>query len=141
MTDRIKSVIELAKFKCSDIVYWVNFRPLVEPCTKITKENEWMMSHHPKVIHERGVSKAWPRGRQLPKLHEVDFQAVVMLLTSVLMVQQFKIIDVARSTNTGEFFYLNDEEEFMPESYLFETEAAANKELARIKKLINKWSE
>jgi len=44
-----------------------------------------------------------------------------------------------RCQHTGEFIHKNTDNEWMPESCLFDTESLAQKELSRIKRLITKW--
>lgn len=100
-----------------------------------------MAEVHPKVLFERGLaSKSWKYRVHLPRLCALDFQYVTELLTSEPIVERFVIQEVARSQNTGEFYYMNVDQDWMPESALFETVPAAKREKDRIKKLFQLWA-
>jgi hypothetical protein len=138
----IKSVLELSRYKVGESVWWVTLRPVGATNVMVPSGDEWMLEHHPKVLYDRGIAKnVWNSRAHLPKLNHVDFQAMVMFLTSKLEVEQFKIYDIARSEDTGEFFYITSEEEWMPESYLFDSSTAAKKERNRILRMIKKWAD
>ena len=142
MAQRIKSVIELSKYKTGEITYWVTLRPVGIDQIVIPPGEEWLIEQHPKTLYERGYAKkAWKSRKKLPKLHHIDFQAIVCLITSKLVVEPFKIHDVVRSNGTGEFFYSNEEDEWMPESYLFDSTQAARKERERILNMCKDWAE
>jgi len=139
---RIKSVIELSKYKMGDTAYWVTIRPVGIDHIMIPDGEEWIIDHHPKTLYERGYTKkAWKSRKKLPKLHQVDFEAIVNILTSELVVEPFEINTVARSGDTGEFYYSNDENAWMPESCLLDSTQAARKERERILKMCKNWSE
>jgi hypothetical protein len=55
------------------------------------------------------------------------------------MIEEFMINEIIRSKDTGEFFYANVDNEWMPESYLFDSKAAARRERSRIMKLMSIW--
>ena len=137
----IKSVLELSKYKISESAWWVTLKPVGATNVLVPFGDEWMLEHHPKVLYERGVAKdVWNSRSCLPKLGHMDFQAMIILLTSKFEVEQFEIHDIARSEDTGEFFYVNKKEEWMPESYLFDSATAARKERSRILRMIKKWA-
>lgn len=136
----IKSVIELARYPVGSVAYWVTLRSKQNE-VKIPPGEEWTLDYHPKVLHERGYNKIWNKRISLPKLHHADFHAITNLLTSNFEVESFKIHDIIRSNDTGEFFYCNETDEWLPEKYLLDTIIAARKERDRIKKLIRKWAE
>ena len=139
---RIKSVIELSKYKMGDTAYWVTMRPIGIDHIMIPEGEEWIVDHHPKTLYERGYAKkAWKSRKKLPKLHHVDFEVMVNILTSKLMVESFEINNIARSSDTGEFYYSNGEDEWMPEAYLLDSTQAARKEQERILKMFKNWSE
>ena len=138
---KIASVLELAKYKVGDILYWVIFRPVGAAGITIPPGEEWMMHAHPKVIHDRGLAKKiWKNRALLPKLCSVDFQYVVEVLTTEPVVESFEISRICRSFDTGEYYYANEEGEWMPEKYLFTAVSAAKREKKRIKDLFKKWA-
>jgi len=142
MAQRIKSVIELSKYKAGDIAYWVTLRPVGLDQIIIPEGEEWLVEHHPKTLYERGYAKkAWQSRKKLPKLHHIDFQAIVSIITSKLVIEPFEIHDIVRSGDTGEFFYSNEEDEWMPESYLLDSTQAARRERERILKMCKNWAE
>ncbi len=137
---KITSVTELAKFRVGDTAWWVILRPLQTGLLRdLPEQDDWMKEHHPKALYEWGPGKfVWGKAL-LPKLQHVDFGNIVTLLTSRILVDQFPICDIIRSRNTGEFFYSNDDDEWMPEPYLLTTKIAADRERARILRLFQKW--
>jgi len=140
MRKRIESVFELAKYKIGDKAYWIILRPLenIEP---LSEDDQWMDEHHPKATFTRGpAKKAWPHRAMLPKLHHSDFEIIVHLLRSELVIEEFEVNSIVRSKDTGEFFYVNEHDEWMPESYLFPNDSAAKREQNRINKLIRQWA-
>lgn len=142
MSKRIKSVIELAHYSVGDTAYWVIIRPL-KAMPELTADNKWMEDHHPKALYSRRgpARKVWPYHAKLPKLSQIDFEEVVNLLRSELVVEPFQVCDIIRSRDTGEFFYQNSDDEWMPESHLFDTNTAARNEKKRIKRMIKRWAE
>lgn len=141
--NKIRSVLELARYKVGDVAWWVVLRP-IKPIQDLADEDQWMsQSHiHPKILYQVGPSShLWPRKTALPKLQHMDFSSVVGLLTSKLVVRQFPICDLLRSRDTGEFFYSNSDNEWMPEGYLMDTQIAADRERSRILKHIAKWAD
>lgn len=139
MPRKIQSVLELARYKVGDTAWWVILRPL-EPSPIIAEEDEWMEEHHPKILYTRGpYKKMWPYHAKLPRLHHIDFEYVVNLLRSRFEIETFDICEIIRSSDTGEFFYCNSEDEWMPESHLFDSSAAARRERSRIKRLLKRW--
>lgn len=137
---KIRNVTELAKYRVGDVAWWIIFRPL-QPnlLSELPQNDQWMKRHHPKALYEWGPGKAVWGKAILPKLQHIDFGNVVGLLTSRMVVEQFPVCDIIRSRDTGEFFYTNPDDEWMPESYLMDTKMAADKERARILRLFKKW--
>ena len=139
---KVESALQLGKYKAGDVVYWIISRPnCADP--RISDDDAWVLGEdvHPKVLYERKILKAWKSRSVLPKLHACDFQIIVDLLTCDLEVEKYMISEVARCPNTGEYLYANDtEEEWMPQSCLFPTQHTANKERARIKRMISRWA-
>jgi hypothetical protein len=136
---RCKSVLDLAKHRKDDELWWVVLRPKAEP--KAIDESEiWMRDCHPKVYFDRGYGeRAWPSHQKLPMLGGQDFTTIMSLLTHQLVIESFKIKEVARSGHTGEFLYLNQLDEWAPEDMLCKNRANSVKERDRILGMINKW--
>ncbi len=138
---KIRSVLELAHYHCGDTAWWVILRAS-DDIPALTAADRWMENHHPKALYQRGPNRiAWPSKILLPKLQHMDFAAIVSILTSQLLTEPFIICDVVRSRDTGEFFYANDNDEWMPESMLCDTKIAAAREKIRILRLFKKWIE
>jgi hypothetical protein len=138
---RVSSVIQLAKYPIGSVLYRVVFRPVGIAQVQIPPGEEWMAEVHPKILFERGLAnKSWKYRAQLPRLCALDFQYVTELLTSEPIVERFVIQDVDRSLNTGEFYYMNADQDWMPESTLFESALAAKREKIRIKHLFELWA-
>lgn len=143
MRSKIQSVLELAHYKVGDVAWWVVLRPNTA-VSELPKEDEWMAGHHPKVLYKRGPNKALWRASstaQLPRVHHFDFNLLTTLLTSRLVVEQFVVCDVTRSRDTGEFFYSNSDNEWMPEDSLMDSKQAAYREKLRILRMAKKWVE
>lgn len=139
MQRKIQSVLELARYKVGDVAWWVVLRYAKE-VPVISEEDGWMTEHHPKALYSRGPYKSlWNSNIRLPHVHQSDFLKLVGLMTSKLVTEQFIVCDLVRSRDTGEFFYSNADNEWMPESYLFDTNAAARREQARLLKMMKNW--
>lgn len=141
MERKIKSVTEIAFHRVGDTTWRVALKhnaelPVVPP------DDAWMSDHHPKVFFDRKIynRKIWPYQAPPPKMEAAEFYQLTGLLLHKLVTEQFVICDVTRSNNTGEFFYTNDDGDQMPESYLYDTKAAAEKEKRRILQLVKKWA-
>lgn len=142
---KIKSVLELSKYKKGDIAYFISYQSLID-VPEPPQEDQWMLFYHPKILFSRRgpARNRWPLQGKLPKLEPISFTCLVDLLSSELCVFPFTITDVSRSRNTGEYLYTgNDNMSIslnMPEEYLLETETAAQKEIKRIKKMVANWA-
>lgn len=136
---KITSVLELGRYSIGQTVYWVTIcQKQAEPI--VEDQDEWMFDTHPMHLYTIGPYKRiWPRNIKVPKLHEEDFRAIVSLLQTELIVGQFLIADISRCTLTGDYYYVNEHNTWMPQQNLFDTETAAYRERNRILKLINKW--
>ncbi len=138
--DKIKSVIELSPYKEGDILFWVAFRPLAVKFN-IKESDKWKRNVHPKIYYERKrAKKLWTVCDNVPKLHAEDFSILMTMLTSIPIVEEFIICDILRSNETGEYYYMNQDEEWMPQSNLFKTENEAEEEKTRILQLVSRWS-
>jgi hypothetical protein len=138
---KIRSVLELARYKVGDVAWWVILRP-AKPTPELADNDKWMEQPtvHPRVLYQWGpYRELWPSRTLLPKLQHLDFANIVGLLTSELRVEAFPVCDLLRSRDTGEFFYANDNGEWMPEIYLMDTRVAADREKTRILGLIGRW--
>lgn len=139
---RVTSVLELARYKVGDCTWWVTLRHK-EPVPTLSGEDEWMTKEdiHPKTLYEHGPYKSkWSLRAKLPRLQHMDFAGIVGLLMSELVVERFDVCDVVRSNDTGEFYYSNRDDEWMPESYLFDTDVAARRERTRVVKMVRRWA-
>jgi hypothetical protein len=140
---KIRSVLELARYRVGDVAWWVILRP-VRATPDIPDDLKWMQqpSIHPKALFYHGPYRdLWPSKAMLPKLQHMDFATVVNLLTSELKVEAFPICDLVHCRDTGEFFYSNEHDEWMPEPFLLDTKIAADREKTRILRLIKRWAD
>jgi len=143
-TTKISSVLELAKWQVGSEAYWIINQPTVSVTKKLNK-NLWARSInvHPKTIYERRFVTGWPKDVGLPKIHALEFNNIVDLVTSQLSVGVFKVDSIYRCPDTGEFIYstCNDGDfvESMPESCLFKTREEAQTELTRLFLMVKKW--
>lgn len=135
---KIRSVTELAKYRVGDVAWWIIMRPC-EDVEQLPENDEWMEKHHPKAYYSWGPGKALWNKAALPKLQHIDFKNMMSLLTSRVLIEQFPICDILRSRDTGEFFYSNDDDEWMPESMLMTNHIIATREKRRVFKLLQKW--
>lgn len=137
---KVQSVLELSRYKIGDIAWWVVLRH-----KKIIKDpviDEWMLNSHPKSLYERGPFRSmWQGNTQLPKLHSIDFALITNMVTQKFETEEFHVNSIRRSTDTGEYYYSNENKEWMPESYLFDSNVAANVEKARLTRMIKKWAD
>lgn len=141
MSNKIHNVNELSRYKVGEVSWWVVLRPMKMANASLDQRDQWMIDHHPKALFLRGPCKnVWKQSIRLPQLHHADFAIVTNILTSKVMVEEFMVNDVVRSKDTGEFFYANPDNEWMPESYLFDTKVAARRERTRIVKMIKQWA-
>ncbi len=137
MVRKIKSVTELAKYQVGDVAYCVAISQQIS-MPDLSKEDCWMIGHHPKTLYSR--YHIWPYHSKLPKVSHCDFEMIVDLLTSKLIVEPFQVKEIHRSPNTGEFIYLNEIDQYMPEENLFDSDIVAAEECARIYKMITRWA-
>lgn len=143
MQRKITSVIDLSRYKVGDYAWWVTLRYKedLEDLPNLPEHQKWMDSEsiHPKILYERGPYN-WPYHANLPKLPHFEFMATVGFLTHRYVVERFEICEVTRSSDTGEFYYSNQDNDWMPESYLMDTDTAAHHECNRVIKMIQRWA-
>lgn len=137
---KIRSVLELARYCVGDVAWWVILRQ-IKATPEIREEDQWILKSHPKTLYTGPWKELWTRRAALPRLQHMDFTAMMSILTSEFKVEQFPICDVLRSKDTGEFYYSNDNDEWIPESSLVDTKSAADKERQRILKMLKSWIE
>jgi hypothetical protein len=138
---KIHSVLELARYQVGDVAWWVILRP-IKAVPSLPEEDAWMAKHHPKALYTRGPCKElWLSRAILPKLQHMDFASIVGILTSKFKAEPFPVCDIIRSRETGEFFYCNENDEWMPESYLLQSKILADREISRVLRLLQKWIE
>lgn len=139
---KVKSVLELSKYKVDQTVYWVVLRPVDQPRRSPLLCARWMRHEHPKVFFDRKImSPLWKSKRRIPKLHAQDFMVVTQLFCQRLVVEEFIIKKIFRSPNTGEFGYANEHDDQMPESFLFGRRSDAANERLRLQQLLAEWTE
>ncbi len=140
MTHKIHNVNELSRYKTGEVAWWVVLRPIKVANSQLDDKDLWMMEHHPKALFLRGPCRSvWKPHVRLPQLHHADFTIVTNVLTSRVVVEEFMVNEVVRSNDTGEFFYANVDNEWMPESFLFDSKVAARREKTRIVKMVRHW--
>jgi len=157
---RVKSVLELGRYKIGDTSWWVTIRGKYEPFdpNDMPDDMKWLLAGygifpeldaetdnieecHPKEMYLRGpFKKYWNKRTKLPKLHHMDFGGLMPLLTSTIIVEDFKITNITRSNLTGEYYYCNEFDEWMPQSFLLDSKSAAYKERSRIVNMIKTWA-
>jgi hypothetical protein len=135
---KIHNVIELARYKLGATAWWVTLEAADLP--DLEPDENWMQKAHPKALYGGPYRQSWrPVTTRLPSLKGSDFNVVVGLLTSKLIIKEFNVCNVKRSVDTGEFLYVNEDKVWMPESYLMDSKAAAIREKRRILKMMTRW--
>mgnify|MGYP005614230063 CR=1 FL=1 len=136
----MKTIYDLAKFKVGESPYWIVLRP-IKSLVEHDESASFLLEHHPKDYYTKGEGRSlWHYNNNLPKLSSEDFNIVVSMLRSHFSIEKFVICDINRSNNSGEFYYINEEAENMPESNLFKNMSDAVKEVKRIKKMMAGWA-
>lgn len=135
---KILSVLELARYTVGNLVWRVTLQ--YEPLPDLSEDDFWMENCHPKVLFEGPYKSHWPKNIKLPRLHCNDFDSIIAILMADLDIEPFEICEVIRSSDTGEFFYCNQDDEWMPESSLFDTDIAARRERTRIMNMMKRWA-
>ncbi len=140
---KVKSVLDLGKYKIGDTPFWVVINHPGYKEYQPSEDDAWVLDHHPKTLYDRKLSNLWDVSqfgkRTIPKLHALDFQCVLMVITGKFMVGQYKIENIGRSSDTGEYYYMNSEGCWMPQAFLFDSEQAAYREKNRILSMISQW--
>lgn len=134
--DKVKSVIELSRYKPGQIAYRVLL---------VAVDNENYCKLYSYTIGEdvRSAARKLGRntGRQLPHLALKDYHIITELLSSRFEVIEYEIATVYKCDRTGHFFYRDIKGNEMPESYLFDTATAARREKSRILKMMKDWAD
>ena len=138
-TKKIKSVIELSKYKINTEVYVID---LISNIYKrlMPSDTNWMSQCHPKIFFESGVYKYNTISKHVaPRLPGPRFSILSAVLSSTFKITDFKVSAIQRCPNTGEFYYFNGIDEWHPESILFTSANKAKQEKKRILNLIADW--
>ena len=148
---KIKSVIDLSTYKIGESVWWVVLRPK-QIGTLLPAGDTFLFNHSCDVgistvdlgykLAENHPKNGFIRSavHKLPHLNWRDFNSITGLLNSDAIVEEFVVADIRRSNNTGEFLYMNQYGEWMPEIYLFDTVLAARNEKRRLLTQISSWT-
>jgi hypothetical protein len=138
--EKVQSVLDLSKFKVGQTVYWLVFRPVGTPKISPSSCDPWMRREHPKVFFDRKImTPLWKSKRRIPKLHASDFYLITQLVTQRPQVEKFTIKKIRRSRHTGEFSYVNQDGDRMPEKFLFVRRSEAIKERSRLQQMLSEW--
>lgn len=141
-----QQLLSLARYRVGDTVYRVR---LVYPhgtsprTDSVPDDDEWIFTEldvHSKIFYERGyLPRPWRSSQSLPRVDQIDFSKLMMLLAGKFDVSDFTIEDVDKSRRTGEIIYRSGDCT-VPESVLFPTHVEARRECARIKLMLRKWT-
>lgn len=136
-----RTILDISQWKPGDVAYVVTHR--IPQLPAIKPDDIWTVDGtvHPKTAYDRGILVSL-LGRQtpLPKMHAIEFDWIMSLLHSKLIVAEYNITSVERCRHTGECQYLNNGNEIMPESCLFRTRQEAEMERTRIMDLFRRWA-
>lgn len=139
MSMKISSVLQLARYQVGHQAWCLALRPKAE-ITELAEADAWMLQTHPSVLYKIGpYRKLWSERVILPRLRQLDFTHTLKILGSTFAIEIFTICDLKRSNDTGEFYYSNDANEWVPDTTLFATKAAARREKHRLLTQFRKW--
>jgi hypothetical protein len=131
------TIMDLARYKEGQRVWWVVFRPDEEP--DFQQGEEWMKREHPWMLWRRKIVP-WGLPMRPPRTHPGDTMAIMMLCGQRPKIEPFRIVAVERSFDSGEFLYTGPRKIVMPEGLLFPTRKAAQQEIARLVKMFAAWT-
>jgi hypothetical protein len=140
MIKKIKSVIELSKYKKGHKLYFLD---LYTDSDKDLTQNElhWMTACHPKIFFAKKIYKYNTKSKYIcPRLPSAIFSILSSLLVGRFDIISFEVSIIRRCANTGEFYYFDGLGDWHPESILFTTERKALNEKKRILSLVEDWS-
>jgi hypothetical protein len=141
MTKKIRSVIELAKFKSGTELYFIDMISNINK-SKLSSNVSWMAKCHPKIFLVSGLYKYNTHSKYVfPKLPSQRFGLLSAMLSGRFVVFTMRVTLIERCKNTGEFYYFDGIDEWHPESILLPTKNRARRELKRILGLISDWVE
>ena len=132
-----KTIMDLARYRLGQRVYWIVFRGHRDPNCECPEER--MRDEHPWLLWRRKMMP-WTVPMKPPRTHPADTMAVMMLCGQRPRIEPFRITDITRSANSGEFLYTGPGGMVMPEGLLFPTKKAARREIARIAKVFAAWT-
>jgi len=131
------TIMDLARYRVGQRVWWVVFRG--EGRLDRERKEEWMSCEHPWILWRRRVLP-WTMPLNPPRAHPADTFAIMMLCWQQPKIEPFRITEVERSENCGEFIYTGSGGLRMPEGLLFPSKKVARKEVARIARMFAAWT-
>jgi len=122
----IKSVTEISKYHIGDTAYYIS----------LEFKNNIDITYHPYRILSLNSKKTKFKP---PRIYEENLTMLFTLLNSKIEIKEYTIDAIARS-GTGDYIYIDDEHNKMPEYALFDTKQAAQFEKRKTIRLINNWT-
>lgn len=132
-----KKLLDLARYRLGQRVYWVVFRADRGP--EFNRADQWMKDEHPWVLLRCRVMP-WSVPMKPPRAHPADTLVIMMVCGQRPRIEPFRIGDIGRSENSGTFLYTGPNGKVMPEGLLFPTKKAARREIARIARMFAAWT-
>ena len=134
------SVIDSAKYNIGETLWFLD---LESPNNyQLGEEYDSLILEHPLFTFTRTPLKhIWRSSRALPKMEGDSFDNVISLLVSKILIRSMVVESIERSENTGEFVYLDVEQEVcLPEQVLYSNRKDAQREKTRILRMIKDWA-
>lgn len=144
---KITSVLELARYKIGETAYRValisddasmhgaqaarTYSPLYK--------HTWLDDGCDKGYKRKQITNLRQKIGKPPHLSYEDYSILIPFLAADLLVVEYNVSLVYRCSDTGEFWYEDENGVKMPELYLFDTIVAARRERNKIVKQIRKW--
>lgn len=139
MVKKIKSVIELSKYKIGRKLYLLSMYTGISN-KLLSSDLQWMSHCHPKIFFTSGTYRYNTKSKYItPKLPSNIFSILSTLVASHFVIMTFEVTAIQRCENTGEFYYFDGIGEWHPESILMTTERKALSEKRRILSLVSDW--
>ena len=140
MIKKIKSVIELSKYKIGNKLYFIDLLTNSDR-DLVPSELHWMLACHPKIFFIKKIYKYNTKSKYIcPRLPSSVFSILSSLLVGQFNIICFEVSAIKRCANTGEFYYFDGSGDWHPESILFTTERKALNETKRILSLVDDWA-
>lgn len=134
------SIIDSAKYNIGETLWFLD---LESPSHyQLGEEYDTLILEHPLFTFTRTPLKhIWTSSRALPKMEGDSFDNVTSLLVSKILIRSIVVESIERSENTGEFVYLDIEQEIcLPEQVLYSNRKDAQREKTRVLKMIKDWA-